>query len=175
MSCFHSFKKRGFWVFFAKVYVLYFTAKNTLISPTFLVLTIYGKAPFAHSFGRFAKFPQNFYTRKLGEITLFFSVFIVRPHSVSRYRNSSCEYPQVLRRIFFVSTFSSFICNTRILSSHLCFSNSFWKTCFFIEQLLKNWIICIICNRSDPAIVVIPSNKLHVHEIIFSWISNVKL
>ena len=42
---------------------------------------ICGKAQFPHSFGRFARnyaetgaFPQNFHTRKLGEITVFFVV-----------------------------------------------------------------------------------------------------
>ena len=40
----------------------------------------YGKAQFPHSFGRFARnyaeivFPQNFHTRKLGEITVLFAV-----------------------------------------------------------------------------------------------------
>ena len=41
------------------------TAKNTVISPNFLVWKFCGK-DFA--------FPQNFHTKKLGEITVFFAV-----------------------------------------------------------------------------------------------------
>ena len=57
-----------------------YTAKNTEISPNFLVWKFCGKAQFPHSFGRIARnyaetaFPQNFDTRKLGEITVFFAV-----------------------------------------------------------------------------------------------------
>ena len=40
-------------------------AKNTVISPNFLVWKFYGKA----------QFPQNFHTRKSGEIVVFFAVF----------------------------------------------------------------------------------------------------
>ena len=56
------------------------TAKNTVISPNFLVWKFYGKEQFPHSFGRIAQnyvetsFPQNFHTRKLGEITIFYAV-----------------------------------------------------------------------------------------------------
>ena len=56
------------------------TAKNTVISPNFLVWKFCGKAQFPHSFGRFARnyaetvFPQDFHTRKLDEITVFFAV-----------------------------------------------------------------------------------------------------
>ena len=52
------------------------TVKNTVISPNFLVWKFCGKAQFPHSFGRFAywTFPQNFHTRKLGEMTVFFVV-----------------------------------------------------------------------------------------------------
>ena len=54
------------------------TSSNTLISPNFLVWIFCGKAQFPHSFGRFAcrncSFPQNFRTRKLGEITVFDAV-----------------------------------------------------------------------------------------------------
>ena len=64
------------------------TAKNTAISPNFLVWKFCGNAQFPHSFGRIAfpqnfranhpklcgncAFPQNFHTRKLGAITVFF-------------------------------------------------------------------------------------------------------
>ena len=56
------------------------TAKNTVISPDFLVWKFCGKAQFPYSFGRFARncaetaFPQNFHTSKSGEITVFFAV-----------------------------------------------------------------------------------------------------
>ena len=53
------------------------TAKNTVISPDFPVWRFCGKAKFPHSFGRTTQnftFPQNFHTRKSGEITLFFAV-----------------------------------------------------------------------------------------------------
>ena len=40
------------------------TAKNTTISPNFLVWKFCGKA----------QFPQNFHTWKLGEISVFFAV-----------------------------------------------------------------------------------------------------
>ena len=50
------------------------TVKNTAISPDFLVCKFCGKAQFPHSFGRNYAFPQNFHTRKSGEITVFFAV-----------------------------------------------------------------------------------------------------
>ena len=53
------------------------TAKNTVISPDFLVWKFCRKGKFLQSFGQttlnFA-FPQNFYTRKSGKITVFFAV-----------------------------------------------------------------------------------------------------
>ena len=51
-------------------------AKNTVITPNFLVWKFCGKAQFPHSFGRFANyaFPQNVHTRKSGEITVFFAL-----------------------------------------------------------------------------------------------------
>ena len=55
------------------------TAKNTDISPNFQFWKFCGKAQFLHSFERrtqnYAKtvpFPQNFDTRKLGEIAVFY-------------------------------------------------------------------------------------------------------
>ena len=57
------------------------TAKNTVISPNFLVWKFCGKVQFSHSLrANCAKlcgncaFRQNFYIRKLGEITVFFAV-----------------------------------------------------------------------------------------------------
>ena len=56
--------------------------KNTIISPNFLLWKFCGKAQFPHSFGRFAVyencvFPQNFHTRNIGEITVFFAVIFI--------------------------------------------------------------------------------------------------
>ena len=52
------------------------TANNIVISPNFLVSKFYGKVQFPHSFGRNCVFPQNFHTRKLGEIKIFFLVTV---------------------------------------------------------------------------------------------------
>ena len=49
-------------------------AKNTVISPNFLVWKFCGKAQFPHSLCGNCALPQNFHTRKLGEITVFFAV-----------------------------------------------------------------------------------------------------
>ena len=52
------------------------TAKNNLILPNFLVWKFCGKAQFAirpKLCGNCA-FPQHFHTRKLGELTVFFTV-----------------------------------------------------------------------------------------------------
>ena len=61
-----------------------FTAKNTVISPDFLVCKFCGKAQFPHIFGGFASktirkfvFPKNFHTRKSGEITVFFAELLL--------------------------------------------------------------------------------------------------
>ena len=56
------------------------TAKNSAISPNSLVWKFCGKALFPYSSRRFARnyaktaFPQSFHTKKLGEITVFFTV-----------------------------------------------------------------------------------------------------
>ena len=57
------------------------TAKSTVISPYFLVWKFCGKARFPHRFRasrpklcRDCAFPQNFHTKKSGEITVFFAV-----------------------------------------------------------------------------------------------------
>ena len=53
------------------------TTKNTVISSNFLVWKFCGKAESPDSFGQIVQnytetaFPQNFHTRKLGEITVF--------------------------------------------------------------------------------------------------------
>ena len=47
------------------------TAKNTIISPNFLVWKFCTKAQFPHSFGQSA---TNFHTKKSDEITVFFAV-----------------------------------------------------------------------------------------------------
>ena len=48
-------------------------AKTPVISPNFLVWKFCGKAQIPHSCGNCA-FPQNFHTRKSGEITVFFAM-----------------------------------------------------------------------------------------------------
>ena len=56
--------------------------KNTVISPNILLCKFCGKAQFPHSFGRFARnyaetvFAQNFHTRKLGDIIVFFAALV---------------------------------------------------------------------------------------------------
>ena len=52
------------------------TAKNTLISSNFLVWEFCGKAPFPHSFGQIAR--NYAHTRKLGDITAFFTVIVMK-------------------------------------------------------------------------------------------------
>ena len=59
------------------ILVTFIWLKNTEISPSFLVWKFCGNAQRLHRFGRFAKncaFLQNFYIRKLGEITVFYAV-----------------------------------------------------------------------------------------------------
>ena len=59
------------------------TGKNTIISPNFLLWKFCGKAQFPHSLGRIARkyaetaFPQNFRTKKLGEITVFYAMNVI--------------------------------------------------------------------------------------------------
>ena len=52
-----------------------YTAKNAVISPDFLVRKFCRKAQFPKLCGNCA-FPQNFHTRKLGEITVFFAMLL---------------------------------------------------------------------------------------------------
>ena len=55
-----------------------FTAKNTAISPNFLVWKFCGKSQFPQfSLRGNCAFPENFRTRKLGEITIFHAVVVV--------------------------------------------------------------------------------------------------
>ena len=54
-----------------------YTAKNTVISPNFLVWKFCGKAQFPHSFGRVTRNygeTVHSHTWKLGEIKIFFAV-----------------------------------------------------------------------------------------------------
>ena len=59
--------------------------KNTVVSPIFLVWKFCGKAQLPHSFAIRPKLcgscaiPQNFHTRKLGEITVFYAVDTTLP------------------------------------------------------------------------------------------------
>ena len=72
------------------------TAKNTVISPDFLVWKFYGKAQFPHSFRRIRPklcrnptFPQNFHTRKSDEITVFFAVINVTFQLISCQKSAN--------------------------------------------------------------------------------------
>ena len=59
------------------------TAKNTLNVPNILVWKFGGKPKFPQSFGKLSgncAFPQNFHTRKLVEITVFFAVYLIGNH-----------------------------------------------------------------------------------------------
>ena len=51
-------------------------AQNAVISPNFLVWTFCGKAISPKLCGN-CVFPQNFHTRKSGEITAFYAVLLV--------------------------------------------------------------------------------------------------
>ena len=50
------------------------TAENAVMSPNFLVWKFCGKAQFVRNYGGNCAFPQNFHTRKLGEVTVFYAV-----------------------------------------------------------------------------------------------------
>ena len=63
------------------------TTKNTIISPNILVWKFCGKEQFPHIAIRpklwgNCSFPQNFHTRKLVEITVFFAVFVTLVTSI---------------------------------------------------------------------------------------------
>ena len=62
------------------------TAKSTATSSNFLVWEFCGKAQFPHSFGRIAQicsnFQQNFPTRKLGTIPVFYEVFANKTYQI---------------------------------------------------------------------------------------------
>ena len=66
-SSFKKYSQNTFFLFGANVSATISTAKNTVISPNFLVWKFCGKAHFPYSFGQFA--------RKLDEITVFSAVF----------------------------------------------------------------------------------------------------
>ena len=58
----------------------FFTVKNPLISPNFLVWKFCGKA----------QFPHSFHTRKLGEVTGFLGVFPFRFYVVQTFKQFQC-------------------------------------------------------------------------------------
>ena len=55
------------------------TAKNTVISPDFMVWKFCGKAQYRPKLCGNCAFPQTFHTIKLGEITVFVAVIIKQP------------------------------------------------------------------------------------------------
>ena len=69
---------------------LFNTAKNTVISPNFLVCTFCGKAQFPQKLCGNCAFPQNFYSRKLGEITVFF------PQCKDRWKDHLVSYSSLM-------------------------------------------------------------------------------
>ena len=71
IDSFRSYHSHDDWRSFCRMYVIY------VISPNLLVWRSCGKARFPYSFGpicRDCTFPQNFHTRKLGEIIAFYAV-----------------------------------------------------------------------------------------------------
>ena len=67
-----------------------YSAQNTVILPNFLVWKFFGKVQLSHSFRNHLKlcrncaFQQNFYIRKLGEITVFYAVLGISYQADSR-------------------------------------------------------------------------------------------
>ena len=75
------------------------TAKNAINSPNFLVWKFSGKTQFPHSFGKLCRkyaFPQNFHPRKLVEITVFFSVYLIGNH-LKVFRRICWEHEVLLK------------------------------------------------------------------------------
>ena len=61
------------------------SAQNTVVSPNFLVSKFFEKAQFFAEFrgvklSENCVFPQNFHSRKLGEITVFYAVVTIWEH-----------------------------------------------------------------------------------------------
>ena len=82
------------------------TAKNTVISPNILVWRLCGKEQFPHTAIHLklcgnCSFPENFYTRKLGEITVFFAVFVTLVTSIGTEIRRS--WVRVARETDFIS------------------------------------------------------------------------
>ena len=103
------------------------TAKNTVISPNFLVWKFCEKAEVPHSFGRIANrpkicrncaFPQNFNTRKLGEIALVF--FVVWSKNHHQTANSRCNEIHKFSRKSVVLSTTPFCSQTKV-------SAALWK------------------------------------------------
>ena len=104
----------------AKAIIISWELKNTVISPNFLVWTFCGKAQFPQSFGRrrnYAEtvFRQNFHTRKLGQITVFYAVNTTQGHFVySRIAWRFCidieqKERNLARNIFKSNCFKDFV------------------------------------------------------------------
>ena len=89
------------------------TAKNTVISRNFLVWKFCGKAQLPHSFRRFARkyaetvsFPQNFHTKKLGQITVFYAVAVQRvlfDFDLKKLFNKSPAFPPFVPRLLYIT------------------------------------------------------------------------
>ena len=73
-------------LFLQRTFFIIITAKNTVISPDFLVWKFCRKSQFLHSFGQFAHHIfHNFYTRKSGEITVFFAVYQIKKSKIKLF------------------------------------------------------------------------------------------
>ena len=104
--------------YFTQWIILTISASNTEISPNFLCSKFCGKAQFSQSFGRIANrqelwgncaFPQNFQTRKLGEISVFYAVIC---SAWWEYAASSSERMSTNVSKFFLITLWSLIFKT---------------------------------------------------------------
>ena len=113
------------------------TAKNTVISPNFLVWKFYGKAkfrivlPYLPKLGGNCAFSQNFHTTKLGKITVFFTVTGV----FTTLSNTWLRFFEKIANKYKLLTFlqkCSIIDFYRILPTSLWSISSLWSFKLFI-------------------------------------------
>ena len=110
----------------------------SVISPNFLMWQFCRKAPFLHSFRQFTQnytetvpFPQNFHTKKLGEITVF---HLKKKHMVQSIWHT---YDHVL--LFFLLT----VTNSQKNSNHIIFTFSLMFLCLrnYMRAIRKTQIL----------------------------------
>ena len=118
------------------------TAKNTVISPNFLVWKFYGKAkfrivlPYLPKLGGNCAFSQNFHTTKLGKIAVFFTVTGV----FTTLSNTWLRFFEKIANKYKLLTFlqkCSIIDFYRILPTSLWSISSLWsfKLYFFYKKI----------------------------------------